>query len=841
MSKYRSYGSLDDQPLVDGDTGFIGINQREQPNQLKPGEVVLSKNGRIDGFWQPRKGITLKSGALTTTALPLEVNFGIIATPIAVSTASRSSNVVTINLASGHNLGAGFVGHITIGDPDNATDPLTGTDNVVAGSYEMTYVDADTLTFAHTGADESLTPDGTYGIVATTIDSGAVSQINGSCIFSDPANNLDESVFLATNNDCKKIALSDYSITSIPYPFTASLSGEVDLVQAFDRVYLFNGGSRTWEYIPNGRNVEAADYTGSSGVVEVTLTDHGLTAGDTVTTADITFATTDPNGTHTVTSIVDEDTFQYVIASGGVDEPYTANTGTATSSGFSLVPAGSYTQPQAFNIAGNAYGVSSAGSSNQVRLTVAGNTTIKAGSFITIDATDVTELQPLVGNRYEVSSADSTDIYFNAPIGDVTYASGSATEYIEFSGNFSVGGGFIHSPAPPWGVPHQRRLWCPYFYTPAGTGTSPTYTDRKVRDEICVSDILDSNTFDAISSQFRVTPGVADYLVGLHPFYDDSMIVLNRNSIHLIRGTKGSLADTTVNELTREVGCLARKSVISQGNNVFFLSDNGIYGLAFQDEYNLRGVERPLSEKIQPYIDRINKTLALKSVATYFNNRYYIAVPLDSSRGANDARGNNTVLIFNMLNQGWESIDTYGAGDFFVDNFLIGQDEDRNNLYIINSQGGLHLCDDTDEARDIYSLSVTGSSSQNGIDYQLTTRGYGFNNLDRKKFKSAQVQMRSSTDNASDVDFRFASEDPDTTDYKVTDIETLLDTSIGLPGQLNEDETGNFRFRLGNPRGIYGTLTIQAKTVGLSSVGRPKVTSVKMDADTTNRQTLTQY
>jgi hypothetical protein len=338
-----------------------------------------------------------------------------------------------------------------------------------------------------------------------------------------------------------------------------------------------------------------------------------------------------------------------------------------------------------------------------------------------------------------------------------------------------------------------------------------------------------------------VTPGVADYLVGLHPFYDDSMIVLNRNSIHLIRGTKGSLADTTVNELTREIGCLARKSAISQGNNVFFLSDNGIYGLAFQDEYNLRGVERPLSEKIQPYIDRINKTLAPKSVATYFNNRYYIAVPLDSSKGANDARGNNTVLIFNMLNQGWESIDTYGEGDFFVDNFVIGQDEDRNNLYIINSQGGLHLCDDTDEARDVYSLNVIGDSSQAGIAYQLTTRGYGFNNLDRKKFKSAQVQMRSSIDNASDVDFRFASEDPDTIDYKVTDIETLLDTSIGLPGQLNEDETGNFRFRLGNPRGIYGTLTIQAKTVGLSSVGRPKVTSVKMDADTTNRQTLTQY
>ena len=837
MPQYRSYGNLDDQPLVDGDSGFIGINQREQPNQLQPGEVVLSKNGRIDGYWQPRKGITLKSGALSNNSNPLKINFGLIDTPIAISTASRSSNVVTINLAAGHNLTAGFVGHITIGDPDNATDPLTGTDNVAPGSYEMTYVDSDTLTFANTGVDESLSVDATYGIIATTLDDDAIGQINGSCVFSDPANNLEESVFLATNGDCKKIALSDYTVTSIAYPFGGSLSGRVEMIQAFDRIYLFREGSRAWEFIPNGRNIQAATYTSASGIVQITLRDHGFTAGDTVTTEDITFATTDPNGTHTVTTIVDENTFQYVIATGGGDETYTAYTGTATSAGFSLVPAGSYTQPQAFRITGAKYGVSA----NLVRFTVAGNTTIREGSYITIDYTNVTELQPLVGGRYAVVEATTTDIYFYAPVANISYGTGSASEDIEFSGNVSVNGGFIHMPAPPWGVYFQRRLWCPYYYTPGGTGTSPTYTDKNIRDEICASDILDSSTFDSISAQFRITPGVADYLVGMHPFYNDSMVVFNRNSIHLINGTQGSLSDTTVRELTREVGCLARKSVVSQGNNVFFLSDNGVYGLSFIDEYNLRGVDQPLSAKIQPYIDRINKALAADSVGIYYNNRYYLAVPLDSEVGANDARGNNTVIIYNMLNKGWESIDTYGSGDFFVDNFVIGQDNERNNLYIINDQGGLHLCDDTDEARDIYSLSVTGTSSQAGIDYTLTTRGYGFNNLDRKKFKSAQVQMRSSIDNATNVDFRFASEDPDTTDYKVTDVETLLDTSLGLPGQLDADETGNFRFRLGNPRGIYGTLTIKSKEVGLSSVGRPKVTSVKMDADVTNRQTLTQY
>jgi hypothetical protein len=75
VASYRSFGGLDDQPLIDGDVGFVGINQRERPSQLKAGEIVLSKNGRIDGYWQPRKGIDLKSGQLANSANPLNIPF----------------------------------------------------------------------------------------------------------------------------------------------------------------------------------------------------------------------------------------------------------------------------------------------------------------------------------------------------------------------------------------------------------------------------------------------------------------------------------------------------------------------------------------------------------------------------------------------------------------------------------------------------------------------------------------------------------------------------------------------------------------------------------------------
>ena len=46
------------------------MNARLRPNQLKPGEVALSKNGRMndDGTWQPRKGLNTLFGSITSGA-----------------------------------------------------------------------------------------------------------------------------------------------------------------------------------------------------------------------------------------------------------------------------------------------------------------------------------------------------------------------------------------------------------------------------------------------------------------------------------------------------------------------------------------------------------------------------------------------------------------------------------------------------------------------------------------------------------------------------------------------------------------------------------------------------
>jgi hypothetical protein len=738
--------------------------------------------------------------------------------------------VVTINLASAHGFTVGEEAYLTLGTPGNATAPLTG---ISAGAYLMTVTDADSLTFANTGADGALSPDATHGKVWQYVYDESVERVWGSCVFSDPSNSLEESAILATSADAKAVAFSDYSITSIPYPTGLTVSSYCSLLQAFDRVYLFRDGQRALEWLPKGRAVVSSSYVSATGVVSMQVKGHGLTVGDGITVSDVGFSavapTADPNGAQVVATVVDADNFTYVIASGNGNETYTAGTGTVIADGFTKVAGGVYTQPQTFVALGNAYGVSG----GLVRITVSGNSTIKVRDVVTIFDTDIPALESLIGRSFEVTSATSTDIYFYAPVINVTYGTGSVAQSVQIGGRFSVGGGFSHMTAPPWAVYFQRRLWTPFFYDNGGTAVSPTYTDKQERDQVMASDILDGDSYDQIYSQFRITAGIADYLVGMYPFFNDFLMVLNRNSLHVIKGTQGSLEDTVCHELTREVGCLARKTIAGQGNKVFFLSDNGVYGVEFQDEYNLRGFQEPLSKDIQPIINRINKRLADDSVGIYFNNRYYLAVPLDTLDGSDDATGNNSMLIYNMLNGAWESLDTYGDGDLHILDLLIGQAEERNELYLVNNVGGLHLTECRENATDTYSLDVLATTETAAVDYEMQSRGYNMGNLDRKKYHRGQVQLQSNLENATDVDFIFSSEDPDSTGETVADISTLLDSS-----ELPANEAATFRFRMGNPRGIYGALTIRRKVVASAPIGRPKISSVKLDATVTNRQTI---
>jgi hypothetical protein len=754
------------------------------------------------------------SGTYTVSATS-PVSEVVTATSKVIASSSLASNEVTIVVTAGHGFAVGSVGYGLI-----AGLAFTGTDP--NGVRLLTYVSATQMKFPVTAATTAVSGAGTLSTIP--INDAANVNVRASCLFSDPNSGNAESVVLALDSKAILVDLDGYTTQDIEYPTGKSLAGDTDMIQAFDRVFLFRDGAQAFEWFPNGRQIESASQSGTT--VTMRVKDHGLTAGtpgDTIIVSGLTDGTP-ANGTFAVVTVTDKDVFTYTFTTSQT-VPAFGVTNAVLKADFTLVPGGVYTQPQTFIVAGT--NVAASNGLVTIDKNTLGNTTITKGDTIVIYGTTIDEFTSTVGKEFEVFSANTTTITFYAPIGTKNSFSGN----LEFGGRFSVGGGFIHQPAPPWGVYFQRRLWVPFYYTPAGTFSSPTYTNRKITDEISVSDILDSHTFDQIANQFRITGGTTDYLVAMQGFYDDKLVVLNRNSLHLISGTAGSLTDTKVTQLTTEVGCLAKKSVVMKGNAMFFLSDDGVYAVEFLNDYNLRGADEPISKNIQPYIDRINKNLAEEAVAVLFNNRYYLAVALDSIAGANDAAGNNTILIFNFLNKAWESIDTFGASDFIVKNLIIGSAAERDSIYAVTSLGGLHELEATESSLD--SLVSSGATTSFSINSSLTTRGYALGNLDRKRFTDGQVTMQCVDGGLGEYAISFAAEDPDN-NQSIGTTTTFLDGTVLGTGAAPEDETGNIRFRLGGIRGYVGSLTLTR------TIGSPKITSIKVTGSVTNRQIISQ-
>jgi hypothetical protein len=773
----------------------------------------------MDGYWKPRKGVVARTETLTSGGSPLQLPFLLIDAAKTIASASVPvAGTVRVTFSAPHGFAVGAEGLARVAG-------LTGTGATISGDFVLRYHGASTMEYDVVGVTTITVGTGTLS--GTPINDAANVNVRASCLFSDPNSANAESVVLALDSKAILVNLNDYTTQDVKYPTAQSLSGDTDMIQAFDRVFLFRDGFQAFEWFPNGRQIESASQPASpSTTVTIRVKDHGLSVNDTIVVSGLSGGNTyNPNGTFTVLALTDKDVFTYTSAGTQSSTTNFVVTAGVLKAGFTLAPGGAYTQPQTFIVAGT--NVAASNGLVTIDKNTLGNTTIAKGDTIVIYETTIDEFTSIVGKEFEVVSANTTTITFYAPIGTKT----SFTGNLEFGGRFSVGGGFIHQPAPPWGTYFQRRLWVPFYYTPAGTFSSPTYTNRGITDEIAVSDILDSHTFDQIANQFRITGGTADYLVAMQGFYDDKLVVLNRNSLHLISGTTGSLNDTRVTALTTEVGCLAKKSVVMKGNAMFFLSDQGIYAVEFLNDYNLRGADEPISKNIQPYIDRINKNLAKDAVGVLFNNRYYLAVALDSTVGANNATGNNTILVFNFLNKGWESIDTFGANDFLIKNLIIGSAAERNSIYAVTSLGGLHELEAAESSLD--NLLSSGVPTSFSINSSLTTRGYSLGNLDRKRFTDGQVTMQCVNGGLGEYAISFAAEDPDN-NQPIGTTTAFLDGTVLGTGSAPEDETGNIRFRLGGIRGYLGTLTLTR------TIGSPKITSIKVTGSVTNRQIISQ-
>ena len=600
------------------------------------------------------------------------------------------------------------------------------------------------------------------------------------------------------------------------YPLNENVPPASSMLQAFNKLFIFRDGQTALEndnfFSPIA--ITAASTLAASNAVTVnTSADHGLVIGDAVTISGLTnFAVgEDPNGTWVVNTVPDSTSFTYDLpAAFQAAATYTVSALSLISPGFKLVASGEYSQPKQL-------------SPSKVHITD-GKATAEFDNLADMNGTkegDVIEIEDAggstftVGTDYVISSRDETafklEFYVQEP-------NASNVTGVIFQQLVSQGLGFSHMPAPEYAAYHQRRLVMPFKYSV--DDAVDTFTYRKILDEVIISDILDSDTYDQIYGQYRFNAGTADFNVALHSFSDDKLLVFNRNSVHLVGGAG---ANATVQLITNAVGCVARQSIVQVGNNILFLSDNGVYGANFQDLYNLRGNEVPLSSSINPTIERINRDVWDKSVGVYFDNRYYLAVPLDGSQV------NNAILIFNFINKQWESIDTTDAADWNIANLIVAGKKSDRAVYAINTLGGLHRIDARVDAVDLLSTEIPVQGQEASVPYDIpasvTTRQFTMGTMNRKRWNNFELHVQSSVDNESDLSISAELENIDA----VVELGTLNKLNSGT--NLAIDEDVSVRGRIGNNRAYGMQVTLN------NTVGRPRFRGIKVGAAEAFRST----
>ena len=203
------------------------------------------------------------------------------------------------------------------------------------------------------------------------------------------------------------------------------------------------------------------------------------------------------------------------------------------------------------------------------------------------------------------------------------------------------------------------------------------------RDNIAVSDIADYTEYDWILDDFQVNTGQADQLVRIFPWFKNTLIIFKQHSIFSVTNVYGDLSETILDQVTPNVGAVGRHSMVGVGNDIFLMDFSGVYRISQWFDNSPQVQALPVSDAIKPIIDSINWSSASGIRANARRERVYFAIPLKN------ATRNNVLIVFNLVTNTWESIDTFENEDFRIDDLVRAPYNGERRLFAIDRLKGL--------------------------------------------------------------------------------------------------------------------------------------------------------
>ena len=246
------------------------------------------------------------------------------------------------------------------------------------------------------------------------------------------------------------------------------------------------------------------------------------------------------------------------------------------------------------------------------------------------------------------------------------------------------------------------------------------------RNTLYFSQFADGTVYD--KAKWSIQIGDNDAIVAIKSWSNFNLLVFKRHSIWAVncdpslqlQDINGTVQYFEVKPIHRQLGCIAPLSVQQVGNDVFFLSQHGIYSInKLLSGGSDTEIGPDLSYPIHDIIDRIPASAAAKSAAMSFGRKYMLSVPLD-----NDTKPTTTIVWDDALQcfvgtwTGWNA-SCFAYCSPASGNFL---------RFGTNTGGGL-----VKEWLDYVQLvnETTSTYQDSGVDIPVTfvTRGYTFGGI----------------------------------------------------------------------------------------------------------------
>lgn len=247
-------------------------------------------------------------------------------------------------------------------------------------------------------------------------------------------------------------------------------------------------------------------------------------------------------------------------------------------------------------------------------------------------------------------------------------------------------------------------------------------------------------------------------------FFQDVLIVFKENSIYqLYFNASGSFV---VERISSSYGAVCHTAIASVENDCYFLTDKGVYVLGNEPNFYASIRTNELSSRIKNLLQRINPAHWEKCRAYYYDDRYFLTVPLDANTTC------NAVIVYDRRFYAWAYWTNINAETFLA---FKDRDVDGRMHFYFTEYGATNMAEFTPGVYNDKGAAIEAS---------FITRAFEGKMLDRNKYwYSIRPIFRQTTGS---VNISFISEDGSI--GKPAAVAPILTGGLGI------DEFGNLLF-----------------------------------------------